>query len=389
MKKLKTFISLLLSLVLIVGCTEKQSKNDIRKLEAEIQQTLNQIQNEVEFIGITCAIIMPDNSIIELASGYSDLDENIKMNTTHRMFSGSTGKTFVGAALLKLLEEGKLSLDDKVSKYLGEYPWYKRIPNSDELTINMLAHHTGGLPRYIFSEKFNDDVLVDVDKIWTPEERLSYIFDVDAIHPAGQGWYYSDTDYIVLGMIIEKITSNSFYNEVTTRFLEPYSLTTTEPAITRTHVNLAQGHSGDNPYINAPTKTVNDGKYFINPQLEWCGGGFISGISDLAKWAKLYFGGTIFNEVSKSELHSTVDFETGQESKEGYSIAAIVSETSVGKKIGHTGLMMGYITEMGYYEKYDFAVALQINQDHFQGKEKNLEEYSLIVAEIVAESLKL
>ena len=54
----------------------------------------------------------------------------------------------------------------------------------------MLAHHTGGLPRYIFSDKFNDDVLVDVDKIWTQEERLSYIFDVGPIHPAGQGWYY-------------------------------------------------------------------------------------------------------------------------------------------------------------------------------------------------------
>lgn len=365
------------------------AQNSSKNLDAELQKTIDSIQQEVNFPGITCAVILPDNIIIKLSSGYSDTDKNIKMKTTHRMFSGSTGKTFVAAVLLQLVEEEKLSLSDNVSKYLGKEEWYRRIPNCDKLTINMLVHHTGGLPRYIFSEKLNADIFSNVDKVWTPEERLSYIYDMKPIHPAGNGWYYSDTDYIILGMIIEKVCNNTIYNEVTARFIEPLNLKTIEPAITRNPTELAQGHSGENPYINAPAKVVKNGMYFINPQIEWCGGGFIGSSPDLAKWAKLFFSGSIFNEESKTKLYSTVDFESGKESEYGYGIAAIISDTPLGKKIGHTGLMMGYLTELAYFPNYDLAISIQINQDNFQGEEKNLGEYSLELAGIVINQLNI
>ena len=384
---LEKYTKVLFLVILMVINGNLTAQNPTDNLVTELQKTLDRIQQEVNFPGITCAVILPDDCIIKLASGYSDSDKNINMKNTHRMFSGSTGKTFVAAVLLQLVEEDKLSLNDKVSKYLGEYGWYKKIPNSADLTINMLAHHTGGLPRYILNEKFNTDVLADVNKIWTPEERLSYIFDMEPIHPAGNGWYYSDTDYILLGMIIEKVCGNTLYSEVQNRFIKPLNLNTIEPAISRNPSGLAQGHSGENPYINAPVKVVKNGKYFINPQFEWCGGGFIGSSPDLAKWAKLFFSGSIFNDESKVKLYSTVDFETGKESEYGYGIATIISETTLSKKIGHTGLMMGYLTELAYYPKYDFAIAIQINQDDFQGEKKNLGEYSLKFAEIVSKQL--
>ncbi len=192
--------------------------------EKEIQAKLDSLQQEKKFPGATVGIVLEDGTEIVLASGWADIENKIPMKPLDRMFSGSAGKTFVAAVALQLVQEGKLDLEEKVSTYLGKEPWFTRLPNHKDLTVRMIMQHTGGLPRYVFKETFVDQLLESTDKIWKPEELLGFVFDDTPVNEAGKGWSYSDTDYIVLGMIIEKITKNTFYSELDKRILDPFGL---------------------------------------------------------------------------------------------------------------------------------------------------------------------
>ena len=91
--------------------------------------------------------------------------------------------------------------------YLGKEPWFEQLPNAKDITVKMLMNHTSGIMRYELDPKeFTDDLTRQPTKVWTPEERISYVLGKKPKFAAGKGWDYSDTNYIVLGMIIEKIT---------------------------------------------------------------------------------------------------------------------------------------------------------------------------------------
>ncbi len=385
--KVKRFLFLLL-FILICCSVNAQAQDKYDKLKAGLQANFDKIQSEFAFPGATAAVLLPDNTIIKIATGYAFPEKEIKMKPEDRMFSGSTGKTYVSAVMLSLISENRLSPDDKVEKYLGDYKWFSRIPNGNELTVGMLAHHNGGLPRYIYLGGFGRDLLNYRNRVWKPEDLVSYILDAKPAHPAGEGWSYSDTDYIIIAMIIEKITGNKMYDEVARRFLKPLGLKNTEPSVSRTPAGLVQGHSGPNDILPAPEKVIQDGKYFINPQFEWAGGGFISNAPDLAKWAKALYSGKVLPDEVMRLLYSPVNMETGKPDEFGYGSGVIISDTKLGIKYGHTGLMPGYITEIGYYKEHDFSIAIQINQDNFQGQHKELGKYSLILAETTASFLK-
>lgn len=380
----KYFYSLIWILILSGMCF---GQKDLAKLKNELQNKLDELQIEEKFPGATFALVLEDDRIINLSTGVSDSATQRAMKPNDKMFLGSTGKTFVAAVLMQLVEKGKINLDDKVCKYLGTYNWYKRIPNHKDMTIRMLCNHTSGLPRYIFAKEFGKDIVSSPDKIWKPEELIAYILDEKPKHPAGKGWGYSDTNYILIGMIIEKICGNTFYNEVENRFLKPFELSNILPSVSRTPRGLVQGYSGEASFMTIPDKVIVDGKYFVNPQFEWCGGGFISAASDLAIWTKLFYGGKILDENSMKEVLLPIDVRTANVAEEGYGMAAMINKTKFGWKYGHTGLMPGYITEIGYYKEYDFAIVLQINQDNSQGKRKNLKNYSIELAEVVINNM--
>jgi CubicO group peptidase (beta-lactamase class C family) len=153
--------------------------------------------------------------------------------------AGSTGKTFFAAVALQLIEAGRLDLEAPISKYLGAKPWFPRLPNAKDITVRMLMTHTSGLVRYEMNPKFTADLRANPDKAWTPEEELSYLFDATPPFAAGQGWDYSDTNYIVLGMIMEGITGTKLYDEVQRRFLGPLKLSRVAPTTSRRIPGLA------------------------------------------------------------------------------------------------------------------------------------------------------
>ena len=336
-----------------------------------VQAKLDSMHAAGLFPGATLGIVLEDGTELVFTTGFADVEEKRPMKPLDRMFTGSTGKTFVAAVALQLVEEGKLPLDEKVSVYLGEESWFSNLPNHDEITVRMIMRHTGGLPRYVLKETFFDQLIASPDKVWKPEELLAFVFDDPPAHPADKGWSYSDTDYIVLGMIIEKICKNTYYEELETRILKPFALKNTSPSDKRILEGLVTGYTGDKtPPFKLPGKVNAGGVYPVNPQFEWCGGGLITTSLDLARWAKLLYEGKVFSNAILEEMLKVVDFRTGQPSEAGYGLGVMVFKTPFGFMLGHSGVFPGYQTQMSYFPKWKIAVAMQVNADMSSGKLK-------------------
>ena len=323
------------------------------------------------FPGATFAIVFNADKKLSIATGLSNLEENIIMKPEDRLFTGSSGKTFVATIILQLIEEGKLNLDDPVSKYLGNEIWFSRLANHTDIKIKNLLNHTGGIPRYVFKEEFWKQVKESPDRIWQPAELLSFIFDDPPLHPTGKGWAYSDTDYIVLGIILEKICGNSYYDELHKRILMPLKLNDIIPSNQRNLKGLIQGYTGDNtaPFF-LPGKVLENGKYVINPQFEWTGGGLISTSLDLATWAKKLYEGELFSEQMLDEMLSPVNYRSGQPDSAGYGLGVQIFRTPHGIVYGHSGIFPGYETQLLYFPKFKCGMAIQINADQFSSKLK-------------------
>ena len=333
---------------------------DATALRSELDSTLQAIYEGASFPGATAAVALPNGSTLALAVGYSDSTRHVAMRPQDRMLQGSVGKTYYAAVAMQLVGEGRLDLDAPVSSYLGEYSWYARIPNASDITVRNLMTHTSGVMRYEFKEQFLIDLKSDPDKRWEPEELVAYVLDEETQFAAGEGWEYSDTNYILLGMIIESITGRALYEEVETRLLEPLELRNTVPSDGRVIPGLVQGYAGvGNPFLETDEVLLEDGRFGINPQFEWAGGGYASTTEDLALWAKADYEGRAFDPELLPMVLDGVPARLGPGSS--YGLGVIIQETPLGITYGHSGFFPGYLTQVAYYPEHGFAVAVQVN----------------------------
>jgi D-alanyl-D-alanine carboxypeptidase len=318
----------------------------------------------------------------------ADVESRQAMKLESRMLAASIGKTFVGAEVLALAQEGKLGLDDAVSRWLGDRPWYSRLPNGGEITIRHLLTHTAGLHDHVYEKAFAKAI----SERWqapgdalSPEALVEFILDKEPLNEPGEGFHYSDTVYILLGLIVEEAADGSFYQEVERRFLGPLDLDQTSPSNRRDLEGLAAGYTTvDNPLGLPPKSTTAPGVMAWNPAVEWTGGGFISSSRDLARWAKALYEGKAMEGDYLGELFQSVPVVAGKMSY-GAGVG-IYEDTPLGPMYGHGGGIPGYISSMRYYPDHRFAVAFQVNTDIDADKFADVIQNSL--ATLVAESLK-
>jgi len=335
------------------------------KLTSVLQAKLDSLRIAAGFPGISAALVLPNNSIIDLVSGYSDTEKNIPLRTTHKLMQGSVGKTYAAAVAMQLVSEKKFSLDDKVARYLGHFDWYNKIPNAFDITIRMIMNHTSGVMRYEFKEAFTQRLTVEPDKYWKPEELLSYILGEPASFKAGEGWEYSDSNYILLGMIIEQITGKKYYDLVRTRILSVLRLQNTLPSDHRKLDSLSQAYAGEENDFGKKDKVISeDGNFVVNPQFEWTGGGIYSTTDDLANWGKLLYEGKAFDSVLLPVMLQGVPAKLGKDVQ--YGLGVIIHNTKLGKAYGHSGFFPGYLTEMLYFPDLKICVAVQVNSTDFK-----------------------
>lgn len=329
------------------------------RLTARLQAKLDSLHAAGHFPGATLGIQLPGGQTLALSTGLAD-SSGVAMRPRDRMLAGSVGKTFVAAVALQLAGEGKLGLDQPISTWLGTEPWFDRLPNARSITVRMLMNHTSGLVRYEFDPAFLRDLNANPTKRWTPAERVSYLLGTQAPFEAGRGWDYSDTNYIVLGAIIERITGNTLEAEVRRRLLEPHRLADVISSDTVVLPGVVQGYAGPGNDFGHQPRMIRDGRFIVNPQLEWAGGGYATSAPDLARWAALLWSGHAFGRALLDQALDGVDapaLGTGVR----YGLGVIVRQGPLGPSYGHSGFFPGYLTDVRYYPRQDFAVALQVN----------------------------
>jgi len=364
------FIILAAMAVLIAVPSHSAAAADVQQkqnaLRAKFQVILEKIVKRYNLPGATAAYVLPDGSAEVFAAGFADKETHQKMRPQARMLSGSIGKTFVAASVLKLAQEGRLDLDAKISKWLATEPWFPRLPNREDITLRMLLNHTSGLKDHVKQPEFETAIKDDPRRVLSHEKLISFVLDQPPLFPAGKGFYYSDTNFILAGMIIEKVTGESYYEFIQQKFLAPLALTNTTPSGMKRLSGLVTGYMpSDNFFGIDATRTITHGRMVYAPENEWTGGGLATNSYDLARWARALFEGLALDRDFVKQM-LIPGFPPGQASIEDsyrYGLGVMIYKSSVGLMYGHSGWIPGYTSIMWYVPSLKIAVAFQTNGD--------------------------
>ncbi|MFO7963703.1 MAG: serine hydrolase domain-containing protein [Desulfobacterales bacterium] len=334
---------------------------------SQFQTETDRVRVKFGFPGMTAAYVLEDGTVGTAASGLADVEASMPMTDNTRMLSASIGKSFVGALSISLAIEGRLSLDEPVSRWIGTFDWFQRLPNHESITLRHLLTHSAGILDHVhmdtFAEAFSK-AWQETGNPFPPERLVEFVLDEPALFPAGNGWAYSDTGYILAGLIIEAVIKRPCFDVIKERFLLPLRLLDTSSADHRDLKRLAPGYMRPDNTFRFPVKTLDTAKRLHwHPAVEWTGGGLVSTSRDLARWGAALFCGRVMAGDYLSELLSAVPVDPDSTEVTYGAGVAIYSRGSFGPVYGHAGWIPGYVSSLRHYPKYGVTIAFQINTD--------------------------
>ncbi len=350
------------------------------KLEKIVAAELESLHEKGRFPGACVSFVLANGIQGAVAVGHADADTKEKLTVEHRLMSGSIGKTWVAALALQLVREGKVGLDAKVAQWFAREEWFARVPNAAALTMRMLLRHQSGIEEHVRDPAFAADVRAEPRREWKPAELVAYVLDKKPLFAPGKGWSYADTNYILAGMVLERVLGTTYYGAVKERLLAPLGLTDTVPSYRPKIDRLAQGHLAEHNPFGLPTRAQKDGEMIVNPQLEWTGGGFALTTKNLARWGNLLYSGKVTGPRLRDVMLDGV--RTGRPG-ETYGLAVFSRTSKLGRVHGHSGWFPGYAAQLAFYPQYGLTVALQINSSDW-GK---LRAHPRLIADGIAAKL--
>jgi D-alanyl-D-alanine carboxypeptidase len=236
-----------------------------------------------------------------------------------------------------------------------------------ERTLRSLFNHGPGLSGQGHLESFANSVAHqcrETQHLFSPEDLIEYVFERPALFEAGTSWAYSDTGYILLGLVIEEVTGRSYYEEIRERFLTPFDLRLTTPSDQLLLSGLAAGYMETENAFGFPQKTLQaDGRMVWHPGLEWTGGGLVSNAGDLARWGSLLFEGHAMTGDYLTELLKGVPVSPDESDIYYGAGVGIYRSGPFGPVYGHGGWIPGYTSSLRHYPDQGVTIAFQINTD--------------------------
>ncbi|MBK6964333.1 MAG: beta-lactamase family protein [Bacteroidales bacterium] len=312
-------------------------------------------------VGVTMSVFHPNTGMWVGAAGEADLHNNVAMKPCNISRVGSTVKMFTATTVLKLAEEGKLNLDDKIAGYLqGDV--IDKIENAEVATIRQLLQHSGGLYNYIQNLKFQTASLNDLIREWKPDDLLKYAYNQKAYFRPGEDVRYSNTGYILLGMLIEKIEGKPFYKVFEEKLFIPLGLTMTKfAAEDHVPVGIARGYI--DMYSNLQ---VIESTYFSGWDYYSADGGLISNPYDMSIFFQALMNGRIINQAS---LNQMLIWKTPKETDPDfynihYGLGIFKIETAEGIAYMHSGDAIGYYANMLYFPGDSTTVVYAVNSNY-------------------------
>ena len=220
------------------------------ELQQELEEILDDVMSENGIPGAVIGVWVPGEGSWVEAKGLADVQTGEAMDTADKVRIGSITKTFNATVILQLVDEGRIGLDDPLRDYAPE------VPGSEEITVRMLLDHTSGLFDYTSDEDFQEAVDAEPLRKWQPQELVDFAISHEPYFAPGEEWHYSNTNYILLGMIVEEVTGNLVGDEMRTRIYERLGLSNTSFGLPkRKLINLAMLAQG---VINGMDAAITD-----------------------------------------------------------------------------------------------------------------------------------
>ena len=293
-------------------------------------------------------IVTDDGKIVYSAGrGLADLAAKrpIAPNTVFRI--GSITKQFSAAIMLQLVAEGKVSLDDKLSKFFPDYP----KPGADA-TVAQLLNHTVGVQSYTGIPGWM--VEANTSRAYTTEQMIAEFKDLPSPFRPGEKWDYNNSGYVLVGAVIEKVTGKPWHVNVDERIAKPLGLKTIRYGELESQTaNMARGYTMTKGKV-APAQK-------IHMSVPHAAGALIGSVEDLAKWnAALHHG-----KVVRADLYAKMIAPTAMPdgSSQDYGFGIAPREVRSRKAVGHGGGIFGFSTDSIYLPKEDVFVAVFVNSD--------------------------
>lgn len=305
MNKLKVFEILLLSfcgsLFSYAAYAIDQEKISLDALDKSVQEIVNTDRLKYQIPGISVAIKLPnEQGIREYVSGYYSLAEDRKIAPDTIFQIGSITKTFIASIIFKLVEENKIFLDDKLSK------WFPQYPRWSEITVRNLLNHSSGIYNYTHGSEFDKKIQQNPYKQWKMEELVNIAYQHADGFKAGEKFSYSNTDYILLGWIIEKVTDQNL-QQIFSRYFAKYNLSNTFYAPFGYPEGVKQKMA--NGYNRDGTLKPNTDVTSFSLSIGQSAGAMLSTPNDIIIWLNQLFSGKILSDGSLASMTSIISEE--------------------------------------------------------------------------------
>lgn len=326
----RLFVLFLLAGVVFVSC----SKNDDSDLDSgqiirNVEQYAGDLIKDGKVPGMVIGIWDEKSKINYIkAFGKANIENGDSMKAEHIFRIGSITKTMVATVLLQMKDEGLFKLDDTVSKYLPN------VPLADSVTIRQLVNMSSGIPDYTNENAFWESVLEEPSKYKSPDDLYNYVDKKPLLFLPGLKHYYSNTNYIILGQLIEKMSGHKLEEELKTRIFNQLHLNHTELAVNK---EMPKGSTHGYMSYEGKLWDVTD---TLNPSWAWAAGAVTSNVYDLKTWTESLANGALLMPATHngrlsdakliSVLQPNITYGEGIANLRGY--------------LGHNGGYPGYAT---------------------------------------------
>jgi CubicO group peptidase (beta-lactamase class C family) len=302
--------------------------------------------------GLSVGIYSRGTALLVKGYGMANLELSVPAKPETLFQSGSVGKQFVSAAIMMLVEDGKVSLDDSVTKYFPDAPaTWKPV-----LLKNLLSH-TSGLAEYETPERTIAGAPFDIRKDFTEDELAKNVEAMPIENPPGDKWNYRNTNYLLLGILIHRVTGTPYAEFLNQRIFKPLGMSSTR-LISEADIipNRAAGyeiHGGElknQEWVSPTFNSTADGTLYFN-------------VLDIAKWDNALYATTLLKQSSLDRMWSVFPLNDGKPNPDGYGFGWEIGEQNGHKRIEHSGAWQGFTCDISRYPDDALTVAVLTNLD--------------------------
>ena len=330
--------------------------------KADLDAALKESFEESDAPGVVAAVQAPNFTWVR-AMGVADRASGEPMTPEVHHRVGSVTKTFTATLLLKAANEGLLSLDDTIDQYI------KGVPNGDKITLHQMSDMTSGIASYTEDDQWVKEWFSDPTRVWKPEEMARIGIKESPLFDPGSEWFYSNTNYVLLGLVLEQVSGKPINQLYQKEIIEPLDLKETSFPGTSSAIPEPYDHGYTLQGKSSGQKPVDSTDW--NPSSAWTAGEMISTIDDLLVYGRaLGTGkGLLSPKEQKERLDSFVSNvpPLNQPPLKGDLAYGI----GLGKDhgwVGHNGEIPGYNTYLFYHPDIDAVVVVLVNSDISSGK---------------------